>query len=378
MQRSFSGREDQGLLPYINNQYNRLIRRLNDRASSSGSPLLNSVLVFLSRGSNGTRVALGLVTLLVLSSTLSSLNHVDDGKKKRKGPPPNPVTLVYPYTNLRDVVLNQPVDPSDVPFFWHLHKSDESIIKSVLTKCFSQELVELNTLESIKEAKKANLPSREAKNFVITSPFIRETSDIFTPAHFGRMFCFFRHPLDYDLHEDLPRFEAEDNWLTRLLSNEHKGEIGYKQLGMAKHVIRESCVVGTVDKMTESLVRIGKYFGWDLLDDEVSCIEELVDGNNVEEKYMDHETDEWNEFYEKNQLDCQLYEQAQSTWRAQIQTIVPYEIQVERVNPKKKKGEGDEEEEEEEEAAATPEKPEAKETTDATTEKDPKAEAPKM
>ncbi len=291
------------------------------------------------------------------------------------------MTLLYPYTNLRDVVLHQPVDPSDVPFFWHIHKSDESIIKNVLTKCYALELVELNTLESIREAKLAKLPAREAKNYVITSPFIRETSDMFTPAHLGRMFCFFRHPLDYDLQEDLPKFEADDNWLTRLLSNEHKEEVGYKQLGMAKHIIREVCVVGTVDKMTESIIRIGKYYGWQLVDGEESCIEELVDGNNIEEKYMDHETNEWNEFYEKNQLDCQLYEQAQSTWRAQIQTIVSYDTQLGRANPKKKEegsdeGEGGEEGEAEEKEAPEPKEtkgaPESKGTTESTAAKESK------
>ena len=44
---------------------------------------------------------------------------------------------------------------------------------------------------------------------------------------------------------------------------------------------------------------------------------------------------EWRAFYEANKLDCKLYEIARSTWRAEIQTIIPLMLQKQRA------GEGD-------------------------------------
>mmetsp|Transcript_30544 Transcript_30544/g.46864 ORF Transcript_30544/g.46864 Transcript_30544/m.46864 type:complete len:339 (-) Transcript_30544:146-1162(-) len=249
------------------------------------------------------------------------------------------LTLFYPYTLLRDVVLDQPVDQeNDVPFFWHLHTSDEIIGKRILTDCYGLELVELNTLESIEKAKEVNLAARKSKNFVVTSPLIREAITIFTPEHFGRMFSFFRHPLDYDLHENLPTFPAKDNWLTRYLSDVHEGPIEFKQLGVAKHVVRETTVVGTADKMAKSMFRMGKYFGWKFKqgsDEEgMTCIEEAVNADNIKEKWIhDHTSEEWHQFYKMNKYDCQLYEIAQSAWRAQIQTVIPFETQMSRVDP---------------------------------------------
>ena len=58
------------------------------------------------------------------------------------------------------------------------------------------------------------------------------------------------------------------------------------------------------------------------------------------ERYADHNSPEWQVFYKANQLDCQLYEIARSTWRAQIQTIIPLVLQ------KNRAGEGDDQEDE--------------------------------
>ena len=35
------------------------------------------------------------------------------------------LTLFYPYTLLRDVVLEQPVNETDIPFYWYIHEEDE-------------------------------------------------------------------------------------------------------------------------------------------------------------------------------------------------------------------------------------------------------------
>ncbi len=273
--------------------------------------------------------------------------HELDPTKYHGRYPHSLLTLFYPYTMLRDVVLDQPINMTDIPFFWHLHNSDERIFKQVLTKCYGLELIELNTKESIQKAIDVELVNGlHRSTHVITSPFIRETSEVFSKDHFGRMMCFFRHPLDYDIHPALPRFERTDNWLTRLLSDEHEKDVTFWELAIAKQVVRQTCLVGTLDKMKTSMIRFGAHFGWKFLNgmsDEQGeqCVDEAMQGNLPEETWIDHESEEFKEFYKTNLMDCQLYELAQSAWRHQIQTIIPWELQLSR-------DEDDDEEEDEE------------------------------
>eukprot|EP00957_Ditylum_brightwellii_P144380 10998735-Ditylum_brightwellii.AAC.1 len=94
-------------------------------------------------------------------------------------------------------------------------------MKYILTTCYGLDTVELNDLQSIERAKQVHLASRGNK-IVITSPFIRQAAELFDTENFGRM---------------------DDNWLTRLLSDDHDNEvIGFKELGVAKQVVRQTCV----------------------------------------------------------------------------------------------------------------------------------------
>jgi len=288
------------------------------------------------------------------------------------------LTLFYPYTLFRDVVLDQPVDANDVPFFWHAHVSDEIPVKKVLKTCYGADLVELNTEEDVEKAKKLKLLSslvsqgrvgpeslkeklyngQRKQPIVITSPHIREVAELFTQENLGRMFSFYRHPIDYDLHPNLKTKlppDAVNNFMTRLLSGVHSGELGFKELGIGKQVIRQTTLSGTRDLMPESILRFGQYFGWvpvggegTKLSEETdnaiakSCIDDILQ-SYPGERYADHNSPEWLAFYKANKYDCQLYELARSTWRAQIQTIIPLSMQ------KRRAGEGDDDEKNDEE-----------------------------
>jgi len=170
---------------------------------------------------------------------------------------------------------------------------------------------------------------------------------LFTTAHFGRKFSFWRHPLDYDVNELLPTFEKEDNWLVRLLSNEHEDVISFKELGVAKQILRQCSVIGTLEQMEASIIRISDYFGWiergkdvEIFFDskrnnqdpkELGCVQEILE-DTPPQTWLDHASDEWKEFYMLNKYDCQLYEIAESTWRGQMQTSIPYSLQMKRAN----------------------------------------------
>jgi len=256
---------------------------------------------------------------------------------------------------------------------------DEMAVKKVLTTCYSADLVELDSLEDITKAKKLDLVSilvsqerlgtrisdttkepffngQYSRPMVITSPHIQEAAELFNQDNCGRMFSFYRHPIDYDVHPNLkkklPPEAGANNFLTRLLSDVHTGNLGFKELGTAKQVIRQVSVAGTRDLMSETLFRIAKYFGWipvggsgtkvgEENDDAIAkaCIENIVK-TVPGERYADHNSPEWQVFYNANQMDCQLYELARSTWRAQIQTIIPLTVQ------KVRAGQGDDEEKE--------------------------------
>jgi hypothetical protein len=118
-----------------------------------------------------------------------------------------------------------------------------------------------------------------------------------------------------------------------MLSDWHVEDLTFKELGVAKHVVRQTCLTGTIDKMTPSIIRMGDYMGWEFRDgmdrqDGEECINDIVMNHNPEETYISHESEEWDRFYANNRYDCELYEIAQSTWRAQIQTAIPYSLQL--------------------------------------------------
>lgn len=307
----------------------------------------------------------------------AALPHVTKDGKFHGRYPNSLLTLFYPYTLFRDVVLDQPVDVNDVPFFWHAHVSDEIPVKKVLKTCYGADLVELNTEEDVEKAKELKLISsfvsqervgpaslkdklyngQRKQPVIITSPHIREVAELFNQENMGRMLSFYRHPIDYDLHPNLKTKlppEAVNNFLTRLLSDVHTGELGFKELGIGKQVIRQSTLAGTRDLMPESILRFAKYFGWvpaggegtkesEETDDAIakSCIDDILQ-SYPGERYADHNSPEWQAFYKANTMDCQLYELARSTWRAQIQTIIPLSKQ------KTRAGEGDEDEKKDE------------------------------
>lgn len=331
----------------------------------------------------------------------ASLPHVTNDGRFHGRYPNSLLTLFYPFTLYRDVVLDQPIDPGDVPFFWHPHVSDEIVIKAVLTNCYNANIIELNTVRDIENAKATNLiqtlvtegrvgketvvvqglyAGQRRNPLIIASPHIREVAELFSQDNFGRTFAFYRHPIDYDVHPELKmstvvsptltRDEEEEvrsnNFLTRLLSNtmdvhtstkeghQKQRPLGLKELGTAKQVIRQTTIVGTRDVLSESIFRVGKYHGWvpmggsgtkeSLIDDDSIakvCIDDVVK-DVPGERYADHDSPEWHTFYDANKLDCELYEIARSTWRAQIQTIIPLVLQ------KRRAGESEDDTEEEE------------------------------
>lgn len=253
------------------------------------------------------------------------------------------LTLFYPYTLLRDVVLEQPVNETDIPFYWYIHEEDEIMGRKILTECYGLKLIELKDIEGIEKARETNLVSTLGGlhgGHVVFSPHIRETCTIFNMDNFGRMFSFFRHPLDYNLVQEMPTFPEKDNYLVRLLADFHEGArldpgpSSYKRLGVAKKVVYVATLVGRYDMAFASWIRIQEYMGFKYAPGkDETCVRDVVEIFNPKETVVDHNTDEWEEYYKDHMLDCQLYEQSQMAWRGQIQTAIPLGIQLQRAEP---------------------------------------------
>merc|ERR1719215_2210038 len=62
---------------------------------------------------------------------------------------------------------------------------------------------------------------------------------------------------------------AESNWLTRFLTNRRRdGVLGYEQVAVAKELLRRKFLVGLYDSFEESVMRMEKYFGWEITEPE--------------------------------------------------------------------------------------------------------------
>jgi len=288
-----------------------------------------------------------------------------------------PSITSYPFTMLQNVsspLYSNDSDNSsrlngDVILFWHIPKAAGSTVKQVLTKCFrlirahqiqhppSYNIingvlnVDTSTLPGIARSKQANLVGSGYVDAIVTS-HLHEGSALFTPNNMGRMFSFFRHPVElsqslfwylgYAKWENQYREEIKnmtlleyaqdesgtfriDNWVTRYLVRNLKGVITEKDLNFAKEILETKCLIGMMDKMEESMDRIIIYYGLDVYhktkeQKESSSAKQCIKNFN-EQKQNTHkhslvgpESEEWKLLKEKNNYDMKLYNFAQDLW----------------------------------------------------------------
>jgi len=293
---------------------------------------------------------LGYAALALYSRSKGWAVYLDPEAHKRA----SIMRLSPPFDRLRDVVFDQPIRKSDVLFFWQTRETGEDIFPDMLTECFGLTLayspsrqwqkepelrvhrfngrnyinIDTTTLEGIQRAKDLKLTSSDITGVVIVSPFIREVSDIMTEDNFGRIFAFFRHPIERELERG-KNGKFEDNFLTRFIINKPEGELNFVDLGQAKIIIWEKVVVGLLDEnLDESVNRMVAYFGWK--GSEV-CVENYVDKLPREKlgDLVDGTDATWRLLEPYNMFDIQLYEHARSVFRSQKQTIVSLQKQLE-------------------------------------------------
>mmetsp|Transcript_28865 Transcript_28865/g.43366 ORF Transcript_28865/g.43366 Transcript_28865/m.43366 type:complete len:235 (-) Transcript_28865:504-1208(-) len=188
----------------------------------------------------------------------------------------------------------------------------------------------------------------------VVTPFIYEANELFTPTAKGRLFTVFRHPIDRaislfyyiqvadwepsyrpDLQEwTLEQYAtsdvAENNWMTRQLTNQLEGDLNDDHLALAMEVIRRKFLVGLMTQIGRTMERFERYFRWTYHvnpPNQEACRVRLLQGgsNTNASGNKKDKPQEGSEAYEllrlQNMYDLQLYEYIESLFEEQDEFV---------------------------------------------------------
>uniref|UniRef100_A0A7S2H6D2 Sulfotransferase domain-containing protein n=1 Tax=Helicotheca tamesis TaxID=374047 RepID=A0A7S2H6D2_9STRA len=269
-------------------------------------------------------------------------------------------------TDIEDVT--DPLKSTDTAVFWHIPKDSGSSMKAyyacmglVEASDMSQreghdhdknlQVWELNghkfvNVDTTREdgmlrAKNLGLPESGLADVVFTM-FPRAASKVFNPEHEGRLFAFFRHPVDRAVslfyyrqvaeweerlgvyRPDFAEMKIEDwilgeksldqetNFMVRMLINNHVDPITEADFENAKEILHAKVLVGLVSKMEESVNRFDTYFGWNENEKREECLDHWVrNGTNKNtHKKLREGSEAWKKLERMNDYDVRLYEYA--------------------------------------------------------------------
>eukprot|EP00979_Chaetoceros_neogracilis_P002630 scaffold435_cov275-Chaetoceros_neogracile.AAC.82 len=115
---------------------------------------------------------------------------------------------------------------------------------------------------------------------------------------------------------------AENNWMTRFLTNEMTGAVTRQHLEVGKEILRRKVLVGLTVDMENSFERFSKYLGWDkdpLSIDQRHCLKGFLTGGSNRNKHAiaEEETTGWRILRGNNLLDLELYDYALQLYQEQ-------------------------------------------------------------
>jgi hypothetical protein len=222
------------------------------------------------------------------------------------------VTVPIELDNLANVFHEEYNSTMNKLFLWHIPRSGSTTIKQIAANCLGLTLasevgksevevrgaedslkiiegadgmhfanVDMSYLEGIARAKALNVGT-DPRIDLVSSAYLFHTAGIFNPEHKGFMFAMMRHPIEravslfYNMRR-YPQFAkvigpietvemyarsslAENNWMTRFLSNTLAGKLLPEHEAIAKEVLRTKCIVGLLSEKTESMRRFELFF----------------------------------------------------------------------------------------------------------------------
>lgn len=197
--------------------------------------------------------------------------------------------------------------------------------------------IDTTTPTGISRAKSMGFADSHLAN-VVVSPLLFETNELFTQTAKGRLFSIFRHPIaraismfyylrvadweptyspemkEWTIEQYAVSHLVENNWVTRMLSNQFEGELTNENLIAAKEVVRTKFIVGLMSKMEPSMARFEKVFHWKYHVNphtQEPCRERLLSsGENINEsnkEYVDENHPAWALLARQNNFDLKLY-----------------------------------------------------------------------
>ncbi|KAL7541079.1 hypothetical protein ACHAXR_010616 [Thalassiosira sp. AJA248-18] len=207
--------------------------------------------------------------------------------------------------------------------------------------------IDSTTVSGIQRAKSMGFADAQLADIVV-SPFVFETNDLFTPTAKGRLFSVFRHPIDravsmfyyirvadweptympelkdWTLEEYATSYIVENNWMTRVLSNDMEGELTEDNLRNAMEVVRTKFLVGLMTKMEPTMARAEKFFRWTYHvypRYQEKCRKMLMSGgsnsNKKNKKPLKEGDLAWDLLAQQNNFDLQLYNYVETLFEEQ-------------------------------------------------------------
>jgi len=212
--------------------------------------------------------------------------------------------------------------------------------------------VDLTHPRGIAMAKSKHI-ARDERIDLISSAYLFDSADLFTPENRGYMIAIFRHPVQraVSLYHSLrrnPLFAtqmaplqtieqyarsnmAENNWLTRFLTGTYSGKLGPEHEAVAKEVLRTKCLVGLLKEKTETMRRFSYLFDNLVIERSqrsADCHEKLLywdwPGKNRHDLVLEGDP-AYERLYEQNTFDIRLYEYAETLFAAQSSIFIGLE-----------------------------------------------------
>lgn len=164
---------------------------------------------------------------------------------------------------------------------------------------------------------------------VMYTQLVAEATTVFSQKNHGRLFAVFRDPLEraVSMYKQAQKLSPQiasmslsvyasarmpDNEVTRALVNKRKFQsLREEDLLFAMEILRRKCVVGLSDRISESMARFHKYFGWNSLvvGSAAQCEKDLL-VHNERLQLPEEDSDAYNNIMAKNNFDVRLYEYA--------------------------------------------------------------------
>jgi len=267
----------------------------------------------------------------------------------------------------------------ETPVYWHIPRTAGIVVDSIFSRCYDlvqaadspalisgHEIdtvlevisndkgkyynVNMGTPAGIQRANNMKLTS-ESSPYIIRTPYIFETAELFHPGRYGKCFTVLRDPVEraMDVFHHLKEMKkpvfvnmtlteyaqspyCEQNWMVRFLSGEMDGAVGQEHLDMAQHVLGRKFIVGFTDRLDESIHRFAKFFKWDQHVSALNirdCLANLLEKDAKppspfhwqvpisEDKKYGAGSKVWEMLAQKNSLDVELYKYAKNLFNSQ-------------------------------------------------------------